>query len=82
MLALNLWRGNTFYVLLCLVFASIIQFYLGQQFYSNAWKSVKHKSANMDVLIVIGTTAAYAYGIILILYGFPDSVVHYGSAGT
>ena len=71
MLVLNIWRGNSSYVLLCLIFASLIQFYLGKQFYVSAWKSVKHKSANMDVLIVIGTTAAYGYGVLLILSGFP-----------
>lgn len=31
----------------------------------------------MDVLIVTGTTAAYAYGIILIINGFPDKLVNY-----
>lgn len=36
----------------------------------------------MDVLIVLGTTAAYAYGVILIIYGFPDDVVHFSSLRT
>ena len=36
----------------------------------------------MDVLIVIGTTAAYAYGIILILYGFPEQIVNYSTTTT
>lgn len=77
MLSFNIWQGNTVYVFLCFIFATIIQFYSGKQFYSSAWKSLKHKSANMDVLIVTGTTAAYAYGIILMFYGFPDKLVHY-----
>ena len=77
MIVMNIWKGNSAYVLLCLIFASLIQFYLGRQFYVSAWKSVKHKSANMDVLIVIGTTAAYGYGIILILTGFPEQLVYH-----
>lgn len=48
---------------------------MGRQFYQSAWKSLKHGSASMDVLIVVGTTAAYGYGVILMLYGFPDEIV-------
>lgn len=36
----------------------------------SAYKSVKHGSANMDVLIVVGTTAAWAYGIMRIVMGY------------
>ena len=35
-------------------------------FYKGAYKSVKSLSANMDVLVVLGTTAAWAYGFLLI----------------
>jgi P-type Cu+ transporter len=42
---------------------------MGKGFYNSAYKSVKHKSANMDVLIVTGTTAAWLYGIIRIFWG-------------
>ena len=45
---------------------------MGQNFYSNAYKSLKHKSSNMDVLIVIGTTSAWAYGVILIIIGYDE----------
>lgn len=34
-----------------------------------AYKSVRHGSANMDVLVVLGTTAAWLYGVILMLIG-------------
>ena len=66
------WRGNTVYVMLCLVFATIVQFVMGQPFYNGAYKSLKHGNANMDVLIVIGTTCAWLYGLILFVIGYPD----------
>lgn len=43
---------------------------MGAPFYVGAYKSVKHGSANMDVLVVLGTTAAWAYGVILIFMRF------------
>jgi Cu+-exporting ATPase len=39
---------------------------MGAPFYSGAYKAVRHGSANMDVLVVLGTTAAWLYGVILI----------------
>lgn len=57
-----------------LVAASIIQFIMGKPFYVSAYKSLKHKSANMDVLIVIGTSSAWIYGFFLILYGFEQDL--------
>lgn len=41
-----------------------IQFWVGWQFYSGAWKSAKHGSADMNTLIAIGTSAAYLYSIL------------------
>jgi Cu+-exporting ATPase len=40
------------------------QFWIGGRFYRNAYKSLKHGSATMDVLIVLGTSAAYFYSVI------------------
>ena len=39
---------------------------MGAPFYSGAFKSVRNGAANMDVLVVLGTTAAWLYGVILI----------------
>lgn len=38
-----------------------IQFIIGYQFYERAWKSLKSGSANMDVLVVLSTSAAFFY---------------------
>ncbi|MFA8439799.1 heavy metal translocating P-type ATPase [Pueribacillus sp. YX66] len=48
-----------------LILATPIQFYVGGQFYKGAYLSLKNKSANMDVLVALGTSAAYFYSIYL-----------------
>jgi Cu+-exporting ATPase len=42
-----------------LLFATIVQFIVGWQFYVGAFKSLRFGSANMDVLIMLGSSAAY-----------------------
>ncbi|MFC4411512.1 heavy metal translocating P-type ATPase [Chungangia koreensis] len=46
-----------------LVLATPVQFYVGWQFYNGAFKALKNGSANMDVLVVLGTSAAYFYSV-------------------
>eukprot|EP00850_Spirogloea_muscicola_P003799 SM000015S01299 [mRNA] locus=s15:1234257:1239742:+ [translate_table: standard] len=41
--------------------ATPVQFIVGRRFYSGAWHALKRKTANMDVLIALGTNAAYFY---------------------
>lgn len=43
--------------------ATIVQFYVGYTFYVGAYKSIKSKAMNMDLLVVMGTSAAYFYSI-------------------
>lgn len=43
--------------------AAPVQFIIGRQFYVGAYKALKNKSANMDVLVVLGTSAAYFYSV-------------------
>lgn len=57
-----------------LILATPIQFILGAQFYIGAWQALKNKSANMDVLVAMGTSAAYFYSIYLM-------VIHSGHEG-
>lgn len=49
--------------------ATPVQFYAGLQFYKGAYKSLRGGSANMDVLVAMGTTAAYVYSIYLVMLG-------------
>lgn len=46
-----------------LTLASVVQFYCGWQFYKGAYDSLKDFSANMDVLVAMGTTSAYIFSI-------------------
>ncbi|WP_110933196.1 heavy metal translocating P-type ATPase [Paenibacillus bouchesdurhonensis] len=50
-----------------LILATPVQFYIGKQFYVGAYKALRNKSANMDVLIALGTSAAYFYSMYLTL---------------
>ncbi len=48
--------------------ATPVQFYIGWPFYKGTWIALKNKSANMDSLIAIGTSAAYFYSLYVILF--------------
>jgi len=54
-----------FPVWLQLVCATIVQFVIGKRFYKGAWHTLKSGTANMDVLVVTGTSAAYFYSLYL-----------------
>ncbi|MFJ7974605.1 heavy metal translocating P-type ATPase [Peribacillus sp. NPDC096379] len=43
--------------------ATPVQFIIGKQFYIGAYKALRNKSANMDVLVAMGTSAAYFYSV-------------------
>ncbi len=47
------------------ILTSPVQFWLGYRFYVGAYHSLKNKSANMDVLVAMGTSAAYFYSLYL-----------------
>ncbi len=51
------------------ILATPIQFYIGWQFYQGSWSALKNKSANMDSLIALGTSAAYFYSVYVVLSG-------------
>jgi Cu+-exporting ATPase len=59
---------------LFLVLATPVQFYSGRDFYIHAWKALKDKTANMDTLIVMGSSAAYFYSLGLLLLGMTGHV--------
>jgi Cu+-exporting ATPase len=51
-----------------LLFQTPIQFWVGWQFYSGAWKSARHGSADMNTLIAVGTSAAYLYSVLAMFF--------------
>ncbi len=64
-----------------LILATPVQFYIGGQFYVGAYKALRNRSANMDVLIALGTSAAYFYSLYLTFdwFAMGDSM-HHGPA--
>jgi Cu+-exporting ATPase len=59
--------------------ATPVQFYVGGQYYVGAYKALRNGSANMDVLIVMGSSAAYFYSIPVML-GWIDGHVYFETA--
>ncbi|HEX2989363.1 MAG TPA: heavy metal translocating P-type ATPase, partial [Anaerolineales bacterium] len=64
---------------LMLALALPVQFYVGWQYYVGAFKALRNKSANMDVLIVMGTSAAFLYSL-PITFGLLMGHVYYETA--
>ena len=52
---------------LVLVPATLVQFWSGRRFYAAAWRAGRHGGATMDTLVVVGTTAAWAYSVVVTL---------------
>ena len=52
---------------LLLALAAPVQLYVGRQFYVNGLKSLRNGSANMDVLVALGTSVAFFYSVLVTL---------------
>lgn len=64
---------------LLLTLAAPVQFYVGWQYYIGAFKAIRNRSANMDVLIAMGTSAAFFYSL-PITFGWLMGHVYYETA--
>ncbi len=64
---------------LMLILATPVQFYVGWQYYVGAFKALRNKSANMDVLIAMGSSAAFFYSL-PITFGLLIGHVYYETA--
>jgi P-type Cu+ transporter len=64
---------------LMLALATPVQFYVGWQYYVGAFKALRNKSANMDVLIAMGSSAAYFYSL-PITFGLLSGHVYFETA--
>ncbi len=53
--------------------ATIIQAWAGRRFYRAAWRAARHRTANMDTLVAVGTSAAWLYSVFVTF--FPE-VIH------
>src|SRR3972149_9747242 len=61
-LAMAPWMEWLFFAL-----ATPVQFYVGLSYYVNGYKSLRNGSANMDVLVAMGSSAAYFYSLAALL---------------
>jgi Cu+-exporting ATPase len=62
--------------ILMMILATPVQFYVGRQFYIGAYKAIRNGSANMDVLVAMGSTIAYIYSV-LIIFGILHGHVYF-----
>ncbi len=60
--------------------ATPVQFWAGARFYRGAWNAVRGGAANMDVLVALGTTAAYLYSIAVWLVPLESQHVYFEAA--
>ena len=65
---------NNYYIMF--VLATMVQFYAGGRFYILAYKAISNKNYDMNVLVALGTSAAYFYSVIAVFFPsfFPDSL--------
>jgi Cu+-exporting ATPase len=59
-----------------LLLATPVQFWLGARFYRAGWKAVKAGTGNMDLLVALGTSAAYGLSVYQLLVRGPGDMQH------
>ncbi|KAJ4296959.1 Cu(2+)-transporting P-type ATPase [Collariella sp. IMI 366227] len=68
--AIRLLAGLYLGDVVCLVLTIPVQFGIGKRFYKSAYKSIKHGSPTMDVLVVLGTSCAFFFSVMSMLVSF------------
>ncbi|HET9907335.1 MAG TPA: heavy metal translocating P-type ATPase [Anaerolineales bacterium] len=61
------WAHESWVNVTMMLVAAPVQFYVGWQYYVSAFKALRNGSANMDVLIAMGSSVAYIYSIAIVL---------------
>jgi Cu+-exporting ATPase len=63
-----------------LTLATPVQLIIGARFYVGAWKALRARIGNMDLLVALGTSAAYFYSLYLLLVGTAGTHLYFDSA--
>jgi Cu+-exporting ATPase len=63
-----------------LVLATPVQLWIGRRFYVGAWHALRGGGANMDVLVALGTTMAYAWSVAVTVLNLHDQHVYFEAA--
>jgi Cu+-exporting ATPase len=63
-----------------LLLATPVQFLIGARFYVGAWKALRARMGNMDLLVALGTSAAYFYSFYLLLASPAGAGLYFDSA--
>jgi Cu+-exporting ATPase len=63
-----------------LILTTPVQFWVGWQFYQGFWVALKNKTADMNTLIAIGTSAAYFYSLVVVLFPNLGKQVYFDTA--
>jgi len=71
---LPMWSHGAWANWLMFALATPVQFYVGWQYYVGGYKALRNGSANMDVLVAMGSSVAYFYSIIVMLNILPGHV--------
>ena len=61
----GVWAHAPWVNVLFWLLATPVQFYTGRDYYVGGWKSLRNRSANMDVLVALGSSVAYFYSIVI-----------------
>ena len=71
-----------YWTYVALVMASVVQFYPGLRFYKGTIDAIKNRAGNMDTLIAIGTSAAWAYsaGVVVFPSLFPSTGIYFDTS--
>ena len=71
------WSHALWFNLLLFALATPVQFYTGWDYYVGGAKSLRNRSANMDVLVALGSSTAYFYSIAVLLFPAIGSHVYF-----
>ncbi|MBW2284495.1 MAG: copper-translocating P-type ATPase [Deltaproteobacteria bacterium] len=71
------WSHSAWVNWLFLALATPVQFYTGWDYYVGGWKSIRNGSANMDVLVAMGSSVAYLYSLAVIFFAGPGQHVYF-----